>query len=88
MHDIKTFTKTSLNKLKNLCIGDKIELLTYKKDRKITIIKNAKYPASLNRIEGKAKIFEENSIRKQNIPACLGVISSLIILTSLCFLFL
>ena len=39
MHDIKTFTKTPLNKLKNLCIGDKIELLTYKKDRKITIIK-------------------------------------------------
>lgn len=39
MHDIKTFTKTPLKKLKNLYIGDKIELLTYKKDRKITIIK-------------------------------------------------
>lgn len=39
MHDIKTFTKTPLIKLNNLNIGDKIELLTYKKDRKIIIIK-------------------------------------------------
>ncbi len=39
MHDIKSFTKTPLDKSKKLSIGDKIELLTYKKDRKIIIIK-------------------------------------------------
>ena len=39
--DIKHFTKTPVGKLKNLNIGDEIELLTFKKDRKIIIIKKA-----------------------------------------------
>ena len=61
MHDIKTFTKTPLNKLKNLCIGDKIELLTYKKDRKITIIK--KDLAIYNVIEDGFKYKEFDNIK-------------------------
>ena len=61
MHDIKTFTKTPLNKLKNLCIGDKIELLTYKKDRKITIIK--KDLAIYNVIEDGFKYKEFDNVK-------------------------
>lgn len=61
MHDIKTFTKTPLNKLKNLYIGDKIELLTYKKDRKITIIK--KDLAVYNVIEDGFKYKEFDNIK-------------------------
>ena len=64
MHDIKTFTKTPLNKLKNLCIGDKIELLTYKKDRKITIIK--KDLAIYNVIESE-KLNETLSVNSNNM---------------------
>ena len=39
MIDINKFTQTPVDRLKNINDGDKIELLTYKKDRKITIIK-------------------------------------------------
>lgn len=39
MFDIKGFTKTPIEKLTKLKVGDKIELLTYKKDRKVIIIK-------------------------------------------------
>lgn len=37
--DIKNFTKTPVEKMKKLKAGDAIELLTYKKDRKVVIIK-------------------------------------------------
>ena len=40
MLDIKHFTKTPVERLRKLNIGDKIVLLTYKKDRKIIITKN------------------------------------------------
>lgn len=39
MIDINHFRKTPIDRLKNLKDGDKIELLTYKKDRKVTLIK-------------------------------------------------
>ncbi|CEN24072.1 Uncharacterised protein [[Clostridium] sordellii] len=39
MLDIKNFTKVTLEKLKKINIGDQLELLTYKKDRKIIIMK-------------------------------------------------
>lgn len=39
MLDIKNFTKVTLEKLKKFNTGDQLELLTYKKDRKIIIIK-------------------------------------------------
>ncbi|NDV12659.1 hypothetical protein [Crenobacter caeni] len=39
MHDIKTFINTPLNELKKMRVGEKVELLTYKKDRKIVITK-------------------------------------------------
>lgn len=39
LFDIKGFTKTPIEKLTKLKVGDKIELLTYKKDRKVIIIK-------------------------------------------------
>ncbi|EPZ54691.1 hypothetical protein H477_3831 [[Clostridium] sordellii ATCC 9714] len=39
MYDIKNFTKTPIDKLSKLKVGDKLEILTYKKDRKIIIIK-------------------------------------------------
>lgn len=39
MLDIKNFAKIPLERLKNLNIGDRIELLTFKKDRKVVIIK-------------------------------------------------
>lgn len=39
MYDIKNFTKTPIYKLSKLKVGDKLEILTYKKDRKIIIIK-------------------------------------------------
>lgn len=39
MIDINKFTQTPVDRLKNIKEGDKIELLTRKKDRKITIIK-------------------------------------------------
>lgn len=39
MFDIKGFTKTPIENLTKLKVGDKIELLTYKKDRKVIIIK-------------------------------------------------
>ncbi|MCR1849604.1 hypothetical protein NSA42_09985 [Paeniclostridium sordellii] len=39
MLDIKNFTKVTLEKLKKINIGDQLELLTYKKDRKIIITK-------------------------------------------------
>lgn len=37
--DIKNFKKTTFENLKKINIGSKIELLTFKKDRKIIIIK-------------------------------------------------
>lgn len=40
MHDIKNFTKTPLQQIKKLAVGDIIELLTFKKDRKILIVKS------------------------------------------------
>ncbi len=61
MHDIKSFTKTPLNKLKKLNIGDKIELLTYKKDRKVTIIK--KDLSIYNVIEDGFKYKEFNNVK-------------------------
>ena len=39
MLDIKNFTKVTLEKLKKFNTGDQLELLTYKKDRKIIITK-------------------------------------------------
>ncbi|CEN23405.1 hypothetical protein [Paraclostridium sordellii] len=39
MLDIKNFTKVTLEKLKKINTGDQLELLTYKKDRKIIIMK-------------------------------------------------
>ena len=39
MLDIKNFTKTPVDKLRKLNCGDRVELLTFKKDRKIIIIK-------------------------------------------------
>ena len=39
MLDIKNFTKVTLEKLKKFNIWDQLELLTYKKDRKIIITK-------------------------------------------------
>ena len=39
MLDIKNFTKVTLEKLKKFNIEDQLELLTYKKDRKIIITK-------------------------------------------------
>ena len=39
MLDIKNFTKVTLEKLKKINTGDQLELLTYKKDRKIIITK-------------------------------------------------
>ena len=39
MLDIKNFTKVTLEKLKKFNTGDQLELLTYKKDRKIIIMK-------------------------------------------------
>lgn len=39
MNDIKTFTKTPLEKLKKLNPGGRVELLTFKKDRSVVIIK-------------------------------------------------
>ena len=39
MIDIKHFTKIPVDKLKKLKSGDRIELLTYKKDRKVVITK-------------------------------------------------
>lgn len=39
MIDITHFTKTPVDRLKNLNVGDRIELLTYKKDRMVTIVK-------------------------------------------------
>lgn len=39
MIDITHFTKTPVDRLKNLSVGDRIELLTYKKDRMVTIVK-------------------------------------------------
>lgn len=39
MQDMKNFIRAPLQKLKKLNSGDKVELLTFKKDRKITIIK-------------------------------------------------
>ena len=39
MLDIKTFTVTPIKKLKKLNLEDAIELLTYKRDRKIVIKK-------------------------------------------------
>lgn len=40
MIDISNFIDITLTKLKSLEIGEGISLLTFKKDRKITIIKN------------------------------------------------
>ena len=37
--DIKTFTNEALKKIKEVDLGDKIELLTFKKDRKLVIVK-------------------------------------------------
>ena len=39
MLDIKNFTRTPIEKLKKMKIGDKMELLTYKRDRKVVIVK-------------------------------------------------
>lgn len=39
MIDIKNFTKTPMERLKKLNPGDRIELLTYKRDRKVVIKK-------------------------------------------------
>lgn len=39
MIDIKSFTKLPVEKMKKLKVGDGVELLTYKKDRKVTIFK-------------------------------------------------
>lgn len=39
MLDIKNFTKVTLEKLKKFNTGDQLQLLTYKKDRKIIIMK-------------------------------------------------
>ncbi len=39
MLDIKSFTRTPVEKLKKMKIGDRMELLTYKRDRKVLIVK-------------------------------------------------
>ena len=41
MLDIKSFTRTPVEKLKKMRIGDRMELLTYKRDRKVVIVKVA-----------------------------------------------
>ena len=38
--DIKNFTRTPIDKIKKMSDGDRIELLTYKKDRKVVFVKN------------------------------------------------
>lgn len=43
MLDIKHFTKIPVDKLRKLNSGDRIELLTYKKDRKVVITKKDKH---------------------------------------------
>ena len=43
MLDIKNFTRTPVEKFRKLMIGDKMELLTYKRDRKIIIIKRSEH---------------------------------------------
>ena len=37
--DIKNFTRTPIDKIKKMSDGDRIELLTYKKDRKVVLVK-------------------------------------------------
>ena len=43
MLDIRNFTKTPVEKLKKVSDGTRIELLTYKKDRKVVLIKKSEH---------------------------------------------
>lgn len=43
MIDIKHFTRMPVERLKGLNEGDQVELLTYKKDRKVILIKKAEH---------------------------------------------
>ena len=47
MLDIKNFERAPLAKLKKLKVGDKIELLTFKRDRKVVIIKMAEHSVNV-----------------------------------------
>lgn len=58
MHDMKNFIRTPMEKLKKLNVGDKMELLTYKKDRKIVIMKKDSNFCDVTEDGFKFKVFE------------------------------
>ena len=41
--DIKHFTRTPVDRIKKMDCGDRIELLTYKKDRQVVLIKKEEH---------------------------------------------
>lgn len=64
MIDIKNFTKTPIEKLKKLEKGDRIELLTFKKDRKVIIIKKDFNYCDVIEEGFEYKVFENIEIKK------------------------